>query len=813
MKSESRHSTVSIDPFHAAPRPPPPLLRFYRCIIVVTALAIASLLAGVALAVAGVLALVSPDSSLAALDRNVWNVEVDCDGGGNNELQCYVDSQENIDVRDGMLHITARRESDGRVTSGRLTTEGKVEIAYGRWEARLRVPGVLGTWPAFWTLGNDIGEVSWPACGEIDIMENFQRAPPDRSGESLYSTAHSAKHSWGTGTALPGGSSEPLDLTQFHTVRMDWSPDKLEFFVNGERTWFLDRSPGSTNYDWPYAKPHFALLNLAIGGNGVGYATPPDDAYPLTYSIDYVSIVALPPPPPSPPLPPWFKCGTAACTPGVWAAAAANSECTTCSCGDRIEWLQTSPDGPKMDEAAACAQVAGVEFSEACGGCDPASAAPSPTPSPSGPGSGGGVGARGVKCAIAAEYGRGSNNAQAAIEAGLLTAADLNGLNDWTDSGLMLKQWDDSSALCPPPAGSLDVRGGVEQWLTAMDTIFDPPTQVSSVCIEEAYYFAEHGFGGVAYENEVQASATTSEESASRVVDRFRSLCASPAPLASPSPSPPAETAPSPSPPAEGNSDDPRATRFGLMFAPDDSGDVRYEIDATQLVEWVGAPRASAPANAQDYCNGAGTSDAPCVWIINEDVPGCDSCRYDAGGVSFLPGSAIAVPASSITQWGSLTLPLQLDGMYWVTPTRPTEPLPDYTAPETGRVYRAAGEPPDPWAMNCFEVDGLAECNSDNSAAGWRLDIASNTAELYINAVDRIALTRGARRSFLGDLVDLKIEYDASRSNVFATLSRNAAASRNPAFYPCKGCCSNWPVPATATCETHWRTFARAEGF
>ena len=150
---------------------------------------------------------------------------------------------------------------------------------------------------------------------------------------------------------------------------------------------------------------------------------------------------------------------------------------------------------------------------------------------------------------------------------------------------------------------------------------------------------------------------------------------------------------------------------------------------------------------------------------------------------------------------------------YWVTPTRPTEPLPDFTAPETGRVYRAAGEPPDPWPMNCFEVDGLAECNSDNSAAGWRLDIASNTAELYINAVDRIALTRGARRSFLGDLVDLKIEYDASRSNVFATLSRNAAASRNPAFYPCKGCCSNWPVPATATCETHWRTFARAEGF
>jgi beta-glucanase (GH16 family) len=243
-------------------------------------------------------------TGLEALDRGAWNVEVNCDGGGNNELQCYVDSAENIFLSDGMLHITARRESDGRVTSGRLTTQGKVEIAYGRWEARLKVPGVLGTWPALWTLGNDIGDISWPACGEIDIMENFQRAPPDRSGESIYSTAHSAKHSWGTNTALPGGFSTALNLAHFHTVRMDWSPDKLEFFVNGYRTWHLDRSPGSTNYDWPYAKPHFALLNLAIGGNGVGYAAPPDDAYPLTYSIDYVSIEALPPPPPAPPMTP-----------------------------------------------------------------------------------------------------------------------------------------------------------------------------------------------------------------------------------------------------------------------------------------------------------------------------------------------------------------------------------------------------------------------------------------------------------------------------------------------------------------------------
>ena len=232
-------------------------------------------------------------------------------------------------------------------------------------------------------------------------MENFQRPPSKNSSDCMYSTAHSAKHSWGTKTALPGGCSEELDLSIFHTVRMDWSPDKLEFFVNGNRTWYLDRSPNSTNYDWPYDKPHFALLNLAIGGNGVAGAKPPDDAYPLTYAIDYVSIEALQPrpsPPPAPPLPPappegysppsppapsppspsppppFSRCGTASCTPAVWAMAAQSSNCPVCSCGDRIRWLQESADGPQMDEAAACAEIATIEFPAACSGCDPATA-------------------------------------------------------------------------------------------------------------------------------------------------------------------------------------------------------------------------------------------------------------------------------------------------------------------------------------------------------------------------------------------------------------------------------------------------------
>jgi len=310
------------------------------------------------------------------LDRSSWNVEVNCNGGGNGEAQCYVDSAENLYVANGKLHIVATRAASGQISSARLTTQGKFEVAYGIWEARLRIPGVKGTWPAFWTLGADIGQIGWPACGEIDIMENFQRG--GENDNTLYSTAHSLKHSWGTNTALPGGSSPTLDLSMFHTVRLEWAPDSLSFFVNGVQTWRLNRPNGATNYDWPYAKPHFALLNLAIGGNGVGFAMPPVDAYPIRYEIDYVSITPLPPLPPHlPPLPPvppkppslpWpIRCGVATCDALVWATMAGGY-----ACGARIEWLQgTEPGSPQHDEYTACKQVAVDEYPIACGGCDP----------------------------------------------------------------------------------------------------------------------------------------------------------------------------------------------------------------------------------------------------------------------------------------------------------------------------------------------------------------------------------------------------------------------------------------------------------
>ena len=222
----------------------------------------------------GAVAAFRDDFDGGALNRSTWNVEVNCDGGGNQEAQCYVDDPANIFVSDGVLSIVAQRAANGDVTSGRLNTLGNVERTYGRWEARVQVPAVLGTWAAFWTLGADFESGGWPACGEIDIMENFQRG--DANSDSLYSTAHSLAHSWGTNTALQGGYSPPLDHDEFHVVRLDWREDSLTFFVDGNQaratyhtitedriacymlsfsvgaaqTWRLDRAADSTNYDW-----------------------------------------------------------------------------------------------------------------------------------------------------------------------------------------------------------------------------------------------------------------------------------------------------------------------------------------------------------------------------------------------------------------------------------------------------------------------------------------------------------------------------------------------------------------------------------
>ena len=142
-----------------------------------------------------------------------YDIGTDTNGWGNNELESYTSRSQNVVVQGGNLVITAVHEAtpytgpDGIArdyTSARLKTQGLFSQAYGRFEARIKIPAGQGMWPAFWMLGNNISSVNWPACGEIDIMENIGREP-----STIYGSIHGPGYIGGTGLGsafnLPAG--------------------------------------------------------------------------------------------------------------------------------------------------------------------------------------------------------------------------------------------------------------------------------------------------------------------------------------------------------------------------------------------------------------------------------------------------------------------------------------------------------------------------------------------------------------------------------------------------------------------------------
>ena len=230
-----------------------------------------------------------PDGQL--LDEKKWNLEVNGGGGGNHELQYYTRRPENVQVKGGQLVITARKEHfQGAVgvareyTSARLNTHGKFEQRYGRFEARIKVPRGQGMWPAFWMLGADQGAVPWPACGEIDVMENLGREP-----STIHGTIHGPGYFGGHGIGSPASLTGAAFADKFHVFAVEWAPDKIEFFVD-ERL-YATRRPAEIPHGarWVFDHPFFLILNLAVGG---GWPGNPDATtrFPQEMVVDYVRV-------------------------------------------------------------------------------------------------------------------------------------------------------------------------------------------------------------------------------------------------------------------------------------------------------------------------------------------------------------------------------------------------------------------------------------------------------------------------------------------------------------------------------------------
>ncbi len=238
-----------------------------------------------------------------SLNIDDWNVETHDPGWVNAELQRYTALDEgNIEVCDGTLKIKPHIENGEteEITSGRITTQNKHDFTYGRFEARAKVPTGKGYLPAFWLMATDEGLYGqWPKCGEIDIMEVMGQ-DTSKSYHTIhygYSSGNGHKENQGTRVIEPNGYSD-----DFHVYRVDREPGKISWYVDDEfvyetSDWYTGTDDDNQiTYPAPFDQNFYVILNLAVGGNWVGYPTDAEKAEmnDKVYEIDYVRVYQRP---------------------------------------------------------------------------------------------------------------------------------------------------------------------------------------------------------------------------------------------------------------------------------------------------------------------------------------------------------------------------------------------------------------------------------------------------------------------------------------------------------------------------------------
>jgi len=218
-------------------------------------------------------------------DPSKWTYDLGAGGWGNGERETYTKSPENV-FEDGHGHLVIRAiKTDSGFTSARIKTQAKFAVKYGRIEARIRIPRGQGMWPAFWMLGDNIPAGGWPSSGEIDIMENIGREPSIVHG-TVHGPGYSGAHGISAQDSLP--NRKPLS-DRFHTYAVEWSPDSIQFFLDGHSYATVTPASLPKGTVWVYDRPFFLLLNLAIGG---GWPGNPDATtrFPQEMLVDWVRV-------------------------------------------------------------------------------------------------------------------------------------------------------------------------------------------------------------------------------------------------------------------------------------------------------------------------------------------------------------------------------------------------------------------------------------------------------------------------------------------------------------------------------------------
>jgi len=223
-----------------------------------------------------------PDST-----KWTYDTEGNADGWGNREAQYYTKAKkENAWVENGVLTITALKEQFGgkEYTSARLNS--KANWLHGRIEVNAKLPKGRGTWSAIWMMPKDwtYNDGNWPNIGEIDIMEHV-----GHNLGTIHASAHSKDYQWQKNTQQTSTIKIADVDEKFHSYILEWTPELMKAYVD-DQLYFEYKNEGLGKSKWPYVKPFYLILNLAIGGAWGSGEGIDDSVFPQTMEIDYVRI-------------------------------------------------------------------------------------------------------------------------------------------------------------------------------------------------------------------------------------------------------------------------------------------------------------------------------------------------------------------------------------------------------------------------------------------------------------------------------------------------------------------------------------------
>lgn len=235
------------------------------------------------------------DFTDGSLDRTVWNIEVNNDGGGNNELQYYCEKGVSVGIEPTTgkhcLILTATKEHyiDRECTSGRVNSKNKMYYTFGRIDARIKFPRTAnGLWPAFWQMGNNFDQVGWPRCGETDIIEMGHQNGFNGKQDRFFNGAMHVGRAWNADWCDAQEATWSYSLQDtFHIVTLIWTPSTIDMYMDKEAHpengayFHADLEPNEDadyNRQLVFGKPNFVIANLAVGGN-----------FPGIFNIDGIS--------------------------------------------------------------------------------------------------------------------------------------------------------------------------------------------------------------------------------------------------------------------------------------------------------------------------------------------------------------------------------------------------------------------------------------------------------------------------------------------------------------------------------------------